>query len=117
MSEIEYLKEGKMDAEVFPAVGHTYEVDYGGDFLVRLEFKSVTALTIYGMKGKYADFVENVAIMVTPIRPGVFMVAWQEENKTTVAHVEDFENGIIYANITQPGNVFLRLQGFFRLIK
>jgi hypothetical protein len=117
MPEIEYLKDSKAAAETFPAVGHTYEVDYGGDFLVRLEFQSVSALTIYGMKGKYADFVETVAIMVTPIRPGVFMVAWQEENKTTVAHVEDFEKGIIYANITQPGNAFLRLQGPFRMVK
>lgn len=117
MPEIEYIKDDKMGSEIFPAVGHTYEVDYGGDFLVRLEFQSVSSLTVYGLKGKYAGFVENVAIMVTPIRPGVFMVAWQEENKTTVAHVEDFEKGIIYANITQPGNSFLRLQGPFKLVK
>ncbi|MBP2627586.1 MAG: hypothetical protein H6Q68_2297 [Firmicutes bacterium] len=74
-------------------------------------------MTILGMKGKHKGFTETVEISVTPIRPGVFMVAWQEENKTTVFHIEDFEKGIIYANITLPGNTSLRLQGPFKLVK
>lgn len=115
MPEIEYLKHGEHDEASFPAVGHKYIVDYGGDFLVRFEFNSITSLTIYGLKGKYKDFVETVEIRVTKIADELFMVAWQEENKTTVVHVEDFKKGIIYANITQPENVFLRLQGPFRM--
>jgi hypothetical protein len=115
--EIKYLKPGTPKAEEFPAVGHTYEVDYGGDYLVRFDFHSVRSMTIHGMKGKYKGFIQTVEISVTPIRPGVFMVFWQEENQTTVTHVEDFEKGIIYANITLPGNKSLRLQGPFKQIK
>ena len=74
-------------------------------------------MTIYGMKGKYKDFVETVDIEVTPIRSGLFMVAWKEKNQTTVVHIEDFDNYIIYANITKPGNEFLRIQGQFKLVE
>lgn len=114
---IDYLKPETSEAGSFPAVGHKYEVDYGGDYLVQFDFHSVRSMTILGMKGKYKGFTQTVEISVTPIRPGVFMVAWQEENQTTVTHIEDFEKNIIYANITLPGNNFLRLQGPFKQIK
>ncbi|WP_094607312.1 hypothetical protein SPSIL_038860 [Sporomusa silvacetica DSM 10669] len=84
MSEIDYLKPETSEAGRFPAIGHTYEVDYGGDYLVQFEFRSVRSMTIFGMKGKYKGFTEKVEISVTPIRTGVFMVAWQEKNQTTV---------------------------------
>jgi hypothetical protein len=45
------------------------------------------------------------------------MVGWQEENQTTVTHIEDFEKGIVYTNITLPGNKSLRLQGPFKQVK
>jgi hypothetical protein len=111
------LKEGTEEAKLFPAVGNRYEVDYGGDFVVQFYFHSINSMTIYGTKGEYKDFSETVEIKVTPVRSGVFMVAWQEHNKTSVLHVEDFENNIIYANITLPGNNFVRMQGNFRQVK
>lgn len=117
MPSIEYMTNATSDPLGFPAVGHLFEVDYGGDLLVRFKFHSISSMTIYGMKGKYKDFVETVGIEVTSIRPDVFMVAWQEENKTTVVHIEDFGEDIIYANITKPGNEFLRLEGPFRRIE
>lgn len=117
IKEIEYIKLGTPEENDFPAVGHRYEVDYGGDFVVQFQFHSIRSLSIFGTKGKYKDFTETVEISVTPIRPQVFMVAWQEENQTIVIHVEDFEKGIIYANITLPGNSLLRLQGHFSQVE
>jgi hypothetical protein len=35
----------------------------------------------------------------------------QQANKTTVVHVEDFEQGIVYTTITQPDSTFLNLRG------
>jgi len=117
MAEIEFLKPGTPEADSFPAVGHTYEADLGGDILVQFEYHSVRSMTIYGMKGEHKGFTETVEISVMPVRLGVFMVGWQEENQTTVTHIEDFENGIVYSNITLPGNQSLRLQGPFKLVK
>jgi hypothetical protein len=39
------------------------------------------------------------------------MVYWIEVDGTTVFHVEDFAKGIVYTNITQPGGIFVNLQG------
>ena len=40
MAEIDYLKPGTPEADGFPAVGHRYEVDYGGDYLVQFATNS-----------------------------------------------------------------------------
>nr|WP_319489271.1 hypothetical protein [uncultured Caproiciproducens sp.] len=117
MPEIDFLKTGTPEADSFPAVGHTYEADLGGDILVQFEYHSVNSMTIYGLKGEHKGFTETVEISVMSIRPGVFMVGWQENNQTTVTHIEDFEKGILYSNMTLPGNKSLRLQGYFKQVK
>ena len=45
---------------------------------------------------------EKVEIRVEPVADRVFLVAWQEANKTTVVQVEDFERKVILTNITRP---------------
>jgi hypothetical protein len=114
INEFSFLKRDTPEAKEFPAIGNKYEVDYGGDLVVQFEFHSINSMTIFGMKGEHKGFKETVEIQVTSIRPGLFMVAWQEKNRTTVVHIEDFEKGIIYANIIMPENNFLRLQGAFK---
>lgn len=115
MNEDDYLRPGTPEAESFIASGHTYEADFGGDMLVRFEYHSVDSMTVHGLKGQYEGFEETIGISVMPIRPGVFMVVWQEENRTTVTHIEDFENGVVYSNITLPGNESLRVKAPFNL--
>ena len=117
MPEIDFLKDGTPEANDFPAAGHTFEADLGGDILVQFEYHSVNSMTIHGMKGEHKGFTETVEIRVTPVREGVYMVGWQEKNQTTVTHIEDFERGILYSNITLPGNRSLRLQGAFHKVK
>jgi len=117
MAEINFLTPGTPEADSFPAVGHTYETDLGGDILVQFEYHSVNSMTIHGLKGEHKGFTEPVELSVLPIRPGVFMVGWQEKNTTTVTHIEDFENDNLYTNITLPGNKSLRLQRYFKQVK
>lgn len=81
MAEIDYLKPGTPEADSFPAVGHIYEADLGGDILIQFEYHSVRSMKIYGMKGEHKGFTETVDISVMPVRPGVFMVGWQEKTK------------------------------------
>lgn len=117
MPEINFIKAGTPEADSFPAIGHTYEADLGGDILVQFEYHSVNSMTIYGLKGEHKGFTETVETSVMPIRPRVYMVGWQEKNQATVTHIEDFENDIVYSNITLPGNKSLRLQGPFKQVK
>ena len=101
----------------FPAAGHVYEANFGGDFLYRLRFNSDSSMTVKGLAGASKDFTETVDIIVTRIRPGVFMVTWQEASLATVVHIEDFEQGVVYTNITMPDHTFTRYMGTLKQIE
>jgi hypothetical protein len=105
-----------MSTTHFPAVGHVYEANFGS-WVHHLHFASETVMTLTNAEGPFAGSSETVQIAVTPIRPGVFMICWQEADKTTVVHVEDFENGIVYTNITQPRGGFLHRSGTLKQVR
>jgi hypothetical protein len=98
----------------FPAVGHRYFVDFQA-FQVELDFTSETVLTYYNLD-KYGNRVgsETVTIKVEPITEGIFLVTWQESDKTTVVHVEDYNRHTIVTNITEPDLSFDQFHGTFR---
>ncbi|MDR9900540.1 hypothetical protein G7B40_039300 [Aetokthonos hydrillicola Thurmond2011] len=95
----------------FPAVGHVYKVNFGGDYVFLLNFKSDTELTFTGTVGQFKGYSETVQITPIKIRPQVFMVYWTEADKTEVVHVEDFEKGIVYTNIFTPNQPAVHLKG------
>ena len=89
-------------ADPFPAVGHRYLVDFQA-FKVELYFESQTSMTYRGVRadGSRGD-PETVTITVEPIRDLLFLVTWQEADKTTVVHLEDYKENTIITNITSP---------------
>ncbi len=95
----------------FPAIGQVYEANYSDDYIFHLHFESNTSMTLVGLTGKFKGVNEKLNISVVLIRPNVFLISWQESNKTTVTEVQDFENGIVYANATMPDQTFERLKG------
>jgi hypothetical protein len=67
---------------IFPAVGHRYLVDFVA-FRVKLQFTSDTWLTYYNIGANGAvEGSETVAIRVEPITHSIFLVTWQESDKT-----------------------------------
>jgi hypothetical protein len=105
-----------MSAPHFPAVGHVYEAHFGS-WVHHLHFASETVMTLTTAEGPFKGISETVQIAVTPIRPGVFLTCWQEANKTTVVHVEDFENGIVHTNITERLGAFIRRSGTLKKVR
>src|SRR5271169_4815499 len=101
-------------AEFFPAVGHRYLVDFEA-FRVQLFFESETRLTYSGVKpdGTLGGS-ETVSIAVEPIRDELYLVRWQEGDKTTVVHLEDYKNKTIITNITNPDLTFDQYHGTFK---
>jgi hypothetical protein len=96
-----------------PDIGHIYEVHFDGAVLkVRYESEEVMTLTDQA-KGTS----ETVRMSTTEIRPGVLMISWQEASKTTVVHLVDFENGIVYANTTLSDGTFLRMKGTLKRLQ
>lgn len=100
----------------FPAVGHRYLVDFQA-FRVELFFASESSLTYTGIApdGSHGGS-ETVSISVEPIRDGLFLVTWQEADKTTVVHLEDYRNNTIITNITDADKTFSKFHGTMTLI-
>jgi hypothetical protein len=101
-------------ASGFPGVGHRYFVDFVA-FQVELDFTSETSLTYYNLdKNGNKVGSETVTIKVEPITGGIFLVTWQESDKTTVVHIEDYNRQTIVTNITEPDLTFDQFHGTFR---
>jgi hypothetical protein len=103
-------------ADRFPGIGHRYLVDFGG-FKVVLAFASTTSLTytVVNPNGSSGQ-VETVEIRVEQIGPLLFLVIWQERDKTTVVHIEDYAANKIIINITNPDLSFVQFHGSFRIL-
>lgn len=93
-------------ADTFPGVGHRYLVDFV-DFRVELFFGSETSLTYTGIRadGSHAGSA-TVTIAIQPVRDQLFLVSWQEADKTTVVHLEDYKTNTITTHITSADNRF-----------
>jgi molybdenum cofactor biosynthesis MoaF-like protein len=90
-----------------PAVGHNYEANFDGrNFQIRFESGGMLIVTDSAQKRS-----QTVQVPATEIRSGVFMISWQEANKTTLVWVLDLENGIVYSNTLQPDGTFLLSKG------
>ena len=98
-------------SESFPAVGQRYLVDFVA-FRVELYFSSIASMT-YTSIGKDGSRggSETVAITVEPIRDQLFLVTWQEADKTTVVHLEDYKLMTIVTNITGTDGSFDKFHG------
>lgn len=100
----------------FPAAGHRYLVDFVA-FKVVLSFTSDTSLTytVQNADGSPGE-VETVVIRTEEIAPQLFLVTWQEHDKTTVVHIEDYGKNTIITNITNPDYSFDQFHGTFQQI-
>lgn len=101
-----------MTEKTFPGTGHRYLADYGV-VVFHVDF-APDGKTLRWAEAPVSDFdAESYTETYTAVfvRPGVFWVTWKEADGTTVSHVEDFDNEIVYASITQPNLEFLTLTG------
>jgi hypothetical protein len=98
----------------FPAAGNQYFVDFKA-FTVILSFTSNSSLTytVINSDGSTGQ-IETVNISVKCICADIFLVTWQEADKTTVVHIEDYGRNEIVTNITNPDNSFQQLYGTFK---
>lgn len=100
-------------ATTYP-VGLVFDVTFD-QFAVRLTVLSATRLRFDIADGPYAKS-EEVDLVATLLRPGVFLVSWIEHSGATVVHVEDFAAGQLHSHATLPDGRFLRMQGPITLV-
>lgn len=96
------------EAIVIPVIGHKFIADFGEDRYL-LDFLSESQLKIELLQGMGRN--QTIDIKRTRIRPNVYMVTWQEVDNSTVTHLEDFEQGIVYTNITMPDLTYYNYKG------
>ncbi len=94
----------------FSLVGRTFVADFGQKTF-QLYYESMDKLILTEVKGPTVGRRQVLAVTVVELRPGLFMVNWQEANKLTVTDIEDYASGVVYANLTTPSDSFVQLKG------
>ncbi len=105
----------------FPAAGHIYEANFDDDLIrAHLDFdvdgKSMT-FTDAGSKMPGMKQSETVLYTAVEIRPQVYLVHWQENDRMTVTHLEDFEIGVVHSRITAPTGELYALSGTLKQLR
>lgn len=98
-------------AATFPGVGRRYLAGFP-DFQFELQFESPSSLTWIrlhddGSRGQF----ETEVIKTQRIAPLIYLVSWQEANRTTVVCVQDFGKGVVHTHITRSDGTFLTASG------
>jgi hypothetical protein len=99
-----------MKSKDIQIIGNKFKVDFG-EYVFELNFETETQMTYEPLGSDALGKAEMVEITRTQIRTNVFMVYWKEKSNTTVTHIQDFENELVYTNITTPDNSFLNMKG------
>lgn len=95
----------------YPAPGHTFEANFGARAYKLAFDPAKSEMTFTGANGSSA----TVAYTARELRPGLYMVYWQEaDGGARVTHIEDFENGVVYANIAGRDGKFYNLKGVWK---
>lgn len=103
--------------DAYPLIGKKAQADFGGDLVFELDFIDNTHMAFRGVKGTRKDVTDNVIYTAIEVAPEVYMVYWTEPaTNTHVVHVQDFNRGIVYTNISNPGGTFTNLKGTIRPI-
>ncbi len=102
--------------EVFSIVGNTFEADFG-EKTFKLYYENVNTLILTETKGPQAGRKQTLKVTMVELRPNLFMVNWQEANKLTVTDIEDYERGLVYANMTTPSGNFLTAKGTLKKLE
>lgn len=103
-----------MEKDEFSIVGQTFLADFGEKALT-LFYENKNKLILTAIRGPEAGRIQKLTVNIVELRTKLFMVNWQEENKLTVTDIEDYENGIVYANMTTPNDNFVTVRGTLKI--
>ncbi|MBN3761618.1 adenylate cyclase [Burkholderia sp. Ac-20365] len=102
--------------EIAPFAGKTFEVRYAG----------LTALNAYATdgvnmryeitEGPYKGAAGEVKYAWRQIAPGIFAISWQEADRSTVVHIDDFYEGTSCSFFTTAQLELHRLEGTLRQV-
>lgn len=89
-------------------IGNKFIADFGQDRFL-LDFLSDSKLKIEVLQGTGNNRI--VDMQRTLFRPDVYLVTWQENDHSTVTHLQDFAQEIVYSHVTMPDHTFYHHKG------
>jgi hypothetical protein len=101
---------------IFGSVFEAIFVDKTFHLSYKDEGDGKATLTLIEIRGPNSGNMLLLPVKIVELRPKLFMVTWQEPNKETVTEIEDYENGVLYANITSPKDKFFTLRAELRTL-
>jgi hypothetical protein len=99
--------------EEYPPVGQTWIFDIGPARIAH-SYDSVNSMRYHVVSGEHATAEGRVDITTLAVGEDKFLVTWQEEDKTTVVHYEDFAAGRFESFVTMPDLAFVHFSGRMR---
>ena len=93
----------------YPPTGESWIFDIGPAQILH-QYNCDKSMHYQIMSGEFAGLEETVAIEVIKAGGG-YLVSWQEANKTTVVHWEDFGQGVFKSFVTLPDLNFVHFTG------
>lgn len=100
--------------DIYPVGARIHHVV--GPFVIEHEVASPTVIHARHVSGPRTGFAETLAVQVTPLRPGLYLLAWQEQDGSTVVCVEDFHSGTVHASITTAEGGFVHVHGLLTVV-
>ena len=91
----------------YPPIGQTYVFDIGVA-QVEQTYPDADHMHYKVLTGPRAGTEETVAIEVKSLADGLFLVSWQEADKITVVHVENYRTMTFDSCVTMPDGDFRR---------
>ncbi|WP_228428578.1 MoaF-related domain-containing protein [Chryseobacterium daecheongense] len=101
----------------YPAIGHKVEANFNGLKFI-LDFKDNKTMTFIGVEGTLKGATDTVQYTAVEVAKNIFMVYWHEPKRgDNVTHVQDYNNNIVYTNISGADGSFLHLKGTLNIVK
>jgi hypothetical protein len=93
-------------------IGNKFLVDFGmAKAILHIQSETSLTFTITEKDGKEMNETETVAIILTRLRPELYMATWKEKNGNTVTQIQDHEQGAVYNHWTSPKGEFIHVKG------
>jgi phenolic acid decarboxylase len=106
----------KSTPDLPPFAGKAFEVRYDELTAINRYNRDGVTMGYEITEGPYRGAKGEVQYAWQRISPGIYAIAWQEADRSTVVHIDDFDNGNSLSYFTTPQLVLHRLIGSLRPI-
>ncbi|ODV43560.1 adenylate cyclase [Cupriavidus sp. UYMMa02A] len=97
-----------------PFAGKTFEVRYAGLTAINAYADDGIHMRYEITEGAFAGATGEVAYTWRHLADEIYAISWQEADRATVVHIDDFAAGTSHSFYTAPSSDFYRLEGSLR---